>query len=109
MSSHETEETTPEMWLRTRPKIMQMLIRRFPPECQVRSKPPHSHQVPADGGMATVIGYNDIENEIIVHGDDADGRGWQAYCNPDHIELVLEHEDWTQAHVAQILDTVGDA
>lgn len=70
-------------WARSRPDVIKDLMRKFPPRCVVRSAPGHSHHIPADGGIAHVVSYN--ENGCVGVTDD---RRRLAHCAPDAIEIV---------------------
>ena len=93
-------------WIRSRPPVIQTLMRRFPPGCVVKGKRPL--RCPAPGQLAKVYSYlqnDDGTTSIKVVSIPEDGIGY--CCSPEWLEVVSYNEDITPEWIDTVLNDQG--
>jgi hypothetical protein len=90
-------------WIRSRPKSIHALLRRFPPGCLVVAKRPL--RCPAPGEVGRVVSYLEAGEVSVV----AEGNPIRGCCKPDWLEVVGYLPGVTPDDVAAILDAEADA
>lgn len=84
--SAEYEETPGNVsWVQTRPRSIQDLMIRFPPNCLVRTFPSKELVIPKPGTLGIVVSYREDGGVTVMQHPDAEIR---AVCDPSWLEVV---------------------
>lgn len=99
MTDEEKEAEATE-WIRSRPLVIQELMRRFPPGCEVRANRPL--MVPAPGTTGRVFSYFEDGN-VKVAGTDLMGIPLHGICSAEWLEVIGYEDFLTPEWVEQVL------
>jgi hypothetical protein len=105
MTEGEEIEETPEEWVRSRPRSVQALIRRFPLCCIVRANRPLAS--PPPGGTGMVVSYTELGEVGVLSEDASTLFDTKGLCDPDWLEVVRYDKRFTPEWVEKTL--AGDA
>jgi hypothetical protein len=90
-------------WIRSQPKSIHALMRKFPPGCLVRATRPLV--CPGLGEVGMVVSYLEEGGVTVV----VNGNPIRGACQPDWLEVVLYQEGLTPEDVAAVLDAEAPA
>lgn len=98
-------------WMRSRPPEIQVLMRRLPPSCLVRSAPGHTHTIPAPGRDGKVVSYFENGLVSVMHTEPSFGffGPLRGQCKPEDLVVVGYYQSpgrpaQDEAWVARVLD-----
>lgn len=93
-------------WMRSRPPVVQALMRRFPPSCYVQTRVGVHLRIPGAGRTGQLASY--MEDGMVTVVDHE--MQMRAVCDPDDLVIVGYWNDVTPDAVAAVLDSaVPDA